>query len=295
VSELSHALLGLIAQTPIHAGASASEGIVDLPIQREAHTDWPCIYGSSMKGAIRAKAEPLECFKGNKDIFFEIFGPDTGNAADHASSMSVTDARLLFMPVRSLTTHFRYVTCPALLKRFKKDLARLGFSELTEFSVPTVTADRAICGDSQGELYLEEFLFQSDKGEVDDLINALSVIFSDEVADEVKSTLTIISDDQFRHIVRAATPVQARIAIENENKVVKGGALWYEESLPPETIMYTTLSAVSGRGKAKQSAEVIRNSILDQVFDQPYLQVGGNETVGMGWFQVTPYIGKEGA
>jgi CRISPR-associated protein Cmr4 len=209
--------------------------------------------------------------------------------------MSVTDARILFMPVRSLTTHFRYVTCPALLKRFKKDLARLGFSELTEFTIPTVTADEAVCEYSQNELYLEEFLFQSETGDVDDLISSLSVIFSPEVADEVKATLTIISDDQFRHIVRAATPLQARIAIENENKVVKGGALWYEESLPPETIMYTTLSTVSGRGNTKQSAEVIRNSILDQVFDKPYLQVGGNETVGMGWFQVMPYTGKEGA
>ena len=78
----------------------------------------------------------------------------------------------------------------------------------------------------------------------------------------MKTALTIISDDQFRHIVRTATPVQARIAIEHENKVVKGGALWYEESLPPETIMYTTLSAVSGRGNAKQSAEGVRNCIL---------------------------------
>ena len=53
----SNALFTLVAETSIHAGASESEGAVDLPIQREKHTGWPCIYGSGMKGALRALAE----------------------------------------------------------------------------------------------------------------------------------------------------------------------------------------------------------------------------------------------
>lgn len=53
----STAILGLLAQTSIHAGAGASVGAVDLPIQREGHNGWPCVFGSAMKGALRAKAE----------------------------------------------------------------------------------------------------------------------------------------------------------------------------------------------------------------------------------------------
>ncbi|HLY31875.1 MAG TPA: RAMP superfamily CRISPR-associated protein, partial [Ktedonobacterales bacterium] len=47
------ALLFLYTETPLHAGTGASLGIVDLPIQREVHTQYPMIQGSSVKGALR--------------------------------------------------------------------------------------------------------------------------------------------------------------------------------------------------------------------------------------------------
>ena len=50
-------LLGLYAQTSIHAGTGQNQGVVDLPIMREEHNGWPCIFGSAMKGAIRAAYE----------------------------------------------------------------------------------------------------------------------------------------------------------------------------------------------------------------------------------------------
>jgi len=51
------AILGLLAQTSIHAGAGSQTGIIDLPIQREGHNGWPCVFGSAVKGALRDKAE----------------------------------------------------------------------------------------------------------------------------------------------------------------------------------------------------------------------------------------------
>ena len=50
-------IIGLVAQTDIHAGASNSGSLVDLPIQREGHTDWPVIAGSGVKGALRSFGE----------------------------------------------------------------------------------------------------------------------------------------------------------------------------------------------------------------------------------------------
>ena len=38
--------------TPCHAGSGSSMGIVDLPIQRERHTNWPVIQSSGVKGAL---------------------------------------------------------------------------------------------------------------------------------------------------------------------------------------------------------------------------------------------------
>ena len=117
------AFFTLMAETSIHAGASESEGAVDLPIQREKHTGWPCIFGSGIKGAMRAKAETIPDIDRTT-----IFGPPPkdNNAGDHAGSLLVSDARLLFLPVRSLTGHYRWVCGPALLKRLERDLRRAG-------------------------------------------------------------------------------------------------------------------------------------------------------------------------
>ena len=98
------ALLGLLAETSIHAGAGQSVGAIDLPIMREAHSDWPCIHGSAVKGALRARAEDRAL-----DNVHLIFGPDTNNASDHAGALTVGDARLVLLPVRSLTGHFQWV------------------------------------------------------------------------------------------------------------------------------------------------------------------------------------------
>ena len=75
------ALLGLWAQTSIHAGAGSSIDGIDLPIQREGHNGWPCVFGSSMKGALRTKAEDLWGEKG-KDSVRYVFGPDSDNQID---------------------------------------------------------------------------------------------------------------------------------------------------------------------------------------------------------------------
>ena len=46
-------LLGLYAQTAMHPGSGTALGAVDLPVQRERHTQWPTIAGSALKGILR--------------------------------------------------------------------------------------------------------------------------------------------------------------------------------------------------------------------------------------------------
>ena len=46
-------ILFLYTETPLHAGSGTSVGTVDLPIQRERHTDYPLIQGSGIKGGLR--------------------------------------------------------------------------------------------------------------------------------------------------------------------------------------------------------------------------------------------------
>ena len=130
----SNALLGLWAETSIHAGAGSSVAGVDLPIQREAHNGWPCVFGSAVKGALRAKAE--EKWGKDNDSVRLVFGSDyeTDTTSGHAGALLVGDARLLLMPIRSLTGHFKWVTCPDLLKRVQRDAQRLNID--LDFQIP---------------------------------------------------------------------------------------------------------------------------------------------------------------
>ena len=50
-------LLYLYAESPVHTGAADSVDVLDLPVQREAATGYPVIWGQSLKGALRQAAD----------------------------------------------------------------------------------------------------------------------------------------------------------------------------------------------------------------------------------------------
>ncbi len=90
-----------------------------------------------------------------------------------------------------------------------------------------------------------------------------------------------MADADFAWFARYALPVQARNVLDDETK--QSLNLWYEEALPPDTLMY---AIVASRGDLARQA-------VDSLFQSdPYLQIGGNETVGEGWFAVS-IIDKE--
>lgn len=288
---MQHALLGLIAETAIHAGTGKSAGVIDLPIMREAHTGWPCVVGSAVKGALRCKAE-----QENRVWIADVFGPDRDNASDHAGALAVGDARLLLLPIRSLTSHFKWVACPALLERANADARRMGGQVV---ALPGPIADeQALTPEQEGSLFLEEFHFKAEKRDLSALVAWLGrFVDADgetQFAERLKKQLVLVSDDMFAHLAVYATPVAAHIAIDNTRKTVIDGALWYEETLPPETVLYLTLAASDSRKNPfLHDAAHMLNSLLSLFPAQhPYLQVGGNETVGMGWCRVNRVDGE---
>lgn len=277
-------VLGLTAETSIHAGASGANNVIDLPIMREHNTGYPVIYGSAVKGALRAKAELGEMPKSG---VFALFGPDTDNASDHAGSLMVGDARLLALPVRSLTSQFRYVTSPNLLQRWQRDLIRAG--QEVSFTIPKPNKDEAIVTQSETvkNLFLEDFVYQTSQTDLTDLINVLAKYTSRETI-EFEEKLTILHDDQLTLLCRSAIPVNAHIALDSATKTVKSGALWYQETLPAETLLYSLVGAHQSRSKdfAKSANELLDYFVEELFAKAPYLQLGGNETTGMGWCNV---------
>ncbi|MDD5392734.1 MAG: type III-B CRISPR module RAMP protein Cmr4 [Thiothrix sp.] len=289
----ANTILGLLAQTSIHAGTGSNTGVIDLPIQREGHNGYPCVFGSAMKGALRTRAE-TQYGKSNTSVTF-VFGPDTNNASEHAGAIMVSDARLLLLPIRSLTSQFKWATCPDALKRFQRDADRFGVNT-AKVAIPEVNGNNAVVPTqtTAGALFLEEYRFEAKSENVDSLISSLAnLIQRDDAQAALQQQLVIVSNDMFAHLCQHATPVNAHIAIDSDTKTVRSGALWYEETLPPETLLYVGISAVNARAKdAEMPASAILGAVTGLFTDKPWLQVGGNETVGMGWCAVKNMGGK---
>lgn len=250
-------VVGMLAETFIHPGTGQNVGAIDLPVAREAATDYPFIAGSSLKGALRDAAEQL----GALDVD-AVFGQQ-----ENAGSLLVSDARLLLLPVRSLTSAYKWVTCPHLLERLGRDLARS--QSAVGFNIPKVAAKQAL-GQGNGKLFLEERSFDI-AGAVDPaLIAALQqLIPHDSARARLAERLVVVSDDDFAWFARYGLAVQARNQL-TANKTSNN--LWYEETLPPDTLMYAVLAERNGKGVLQEVQKI-----------GAYLQVGGNETVGQGW------------
>jgi CRISPR-associated protein Cmr4 len=277
-------LMFVHALTSLHPGSGTALGVVDLPVQRERHTNWPTIAGTSLKGVLKAEAQSGET-KLDPATLAAVFGPDTDHAADHAGAIAFTDARILAFPVRSLKGVFAWVTCPEALGRLRRDLELSSLDRLPD--PPRLDDGKAIVAKGsplrQGNgLVLEEFAFDAVEG-----VEPIAGWIADHSTDDkdtkqrLKERLVIIDDDSFSHFVQHATEVTARIALHYETKTVKRGALFYEEYLPPETMLYSVVLAERSRSNSRKMTAA---EVLDTLtsFGLQTVQIGAGETIGKG-------------
>lgn len=324
-------LLGIHVQTPLHAGTGTALGTIDLPIQRERHTHWPTIAGSSLKGILRdtcrdvlsrdehalagdtwrvastveiSDGPPPRTRREKADqllVLNELFGPPTNGADTFAGALSVTDARMLAFPVRSFQGVFAWVTCPAVLERLKRD-ARLAGLKATWQDTPAVQPGQFIaspgspCVVQEKSIILEEFDFQLTADTSQPIAEwIVSQVLSEapefaDLRDRFADHFVILSDDDFTHFVRHATEVTARIALNYETKTVKKGALFYQEFLPAESLLYSVVLANVARSgslesktktETKTGGELLKR-LNNWLQDRTILQIGGDETTGKG-------------
>jgi CRISPR-associated protein Cmr4 len=269
----SNALLYLHAITSLHPGSGTALGVVDLPIQRERHTGWPVIPGSTIKGVLRDACRR----KNGDDPLLEVAFGKGGEKDSYAGALSITDARVLAFPVRSLKGVFAWVTCPQALRRHQRDADMAG-QPVKLPALAGVGEGKALAAEkcplrtSQGKIVLEEFVFEHVPAALD-LFGALPV--------EDRPRVAVLDDSEFSYFVTNATEVTARIGLNAETKTVKSGALFYQEFLPAETLLY---SIVLGAASHKPEEVMPAEAILGHVFQQlpEYLQIGGEETTGKG-------------
>lgn len=268
------AIMGMLAETNLHPGTGQVAGAIDLPVAREKITGYPVIVGSSLKGALLDSAKQNQK-TGLIDINTErVFG-----CPNQAGAVAITDGRLLLLPVRSLNSHYKWVTCPYLLERYQRDcgLAGMPVEAIDLQSLKNLKEAEAAAAE-EGRLYLEDAHFEIITTDLTPIAEAIApLIKHPSVKQRLSKNLVIVNDNEFAFFARYALAVNARNLLDDQ-KISQN--LWYEETIPPDTLFYALSLARPGE-------EGSLNSLVEMFKQYAYLQVGGNETVGQGWCAVT--------
>jgi CRISPR-associated protein Cmr4 len=291
-------VLGLYTETPLHCGAEGGTGYVDLPIQRERHTQYPVIPGSTIKGVLKDELSDL-----GKEKITAIFGAED---ASSPGTVSFGDGILVAFPVRSSGAPFHWVTCPFVLERAFRSLG-------TAFTIKPPAPHRAWGGGEKEEsVLLEEIRLTATPGPdfFGDASSALGKLL--EILPPGKSfeytrklfarRLLIVSDADFKELVETGTEVLTRIKLNfhGTTRTIKRetltpeesreasdidlqGNLFVEEVLPPETLFLTTLRA---GGRAEE--------LITALKQRPVIRLGGDETIGRGVTHVTFFDRRNG-
>jgi len=264
------AVLGLYAETAMHPGTEGTAGYIDMPVQRERHTEYPVIPGSTIKGVLRAAFKGAE--KEEEEVKM-VFGKEDGKGG-----ISVADGMIAAFPVRSLMLPFFWVTCPFVIERIRRILARY---ERVVPQVAPIKVDMArTAGEHTGQITLEDQLVTAEGGLDDGIINAFKDLLpADETFEYtralLKDRLLVVSDACFRDFVRSATQVVTRIRIDQDTGTVAKGAYFIQELIPADTIFISSIRG-SGTDEAKDYIGWLGKR------DNSVIRLGGDETIGRG-------------
>ena len=277
-------LFHLHALSALHCGTGQSVGVVDLPIARAKATKLPIVPGSSLRGVLR------ETVAIQDDTAAEeaLFGPRniTDSAGAFAGALAVGDANLLALPVRSLGGIVCYATSPFILGRYARDLGR---AEKHAPPIPAPACDQALVAPASANRVDDKVVLEDVDLAVQE--HEAAEKWAQHIADilhagdkdsqrDVISRFAILPDDVMDFLSETATEVRARVAIDPDTGTAKTGALWYEENLPAESVLWGVLALSSSLRPNDDRSEKDLANLLPK--DGPLLQLGGKSSVGHG-------------
>jgi len=295
-------LLTLLAETPVHAGGPESLAAVDLPIQREAATGLPVIWGQSLKGALRQawrdagldgevaafgsrpprRAEPTEDGSAEDGAAEAAGGGEAGGALTKGA-ISVGDAQLLLFPAATFRQVFGWVSTPLLLSRLARKLRLLGADPGAAFAVRLTGGYGLGTPEWAGPQVIGPF-FQNvhTDAQAGTIGTALAQLVCpdglafDFTRQKIAADLLLVEDSTMTGLARMGTDVVARVQLEEESKTVAHGP-FYSEHLPAETVLAALLA---GAGEHLDR--------LATLLDGQPIQLGGDATIGKGvlWCRV---------
>lgn len=302
-------ILYLFTRTPLHVGAGASVGAIDQPIQRERHTGFPIIPGSSLKGSfadqwpathnngkgskqrlateIKEENGQKRTVLVNADESAWLFGSDTTDLS-FAGSLIFSEARLLAFPIRSAKGSFAWITCPLLLQRAQRDGALEGDIPAEPSDGDAIFKENGPL-DLGGQIVLEEYCFNASATPYSGtLATALAALVPDDALfQSVTDRLVIVSNGTLSHFVICSCEVAQHVRISDETGTAEGTGLFNQENVPADTLFYSVLRAdrsrvPDGEFKGRAAADALA-AFQEKVKSINVFQFGGDASTGLGF------------
>jgi len=284
-------LFHLHTLSALHCGTGQSVGVVDLPIARARATQLPIVPGSSLRGVLRQELQSKDAA-----LTEALFGPRTirDNASSFAGALAVGDAHLLVLPVRALAGILCYASSPFILNRYARDLRAAGIQPPAGVPSPRDDAHALVVPQSANlmggdTLVLEDLDLPGQGNEPTrqwaEFIAARIHPTNDAARQDFCSRFAILPDNILGFLAETATELRTRISIDDETGTVKKGALWFEEHLPAEAVLWGVYALDDSRvPQQPRTAAYLAQALRAQLGDrgEHLLQLGGQAGVGRG-------------
>ncbi len=263
----------LYSLAPIHCGGEGDLGNI-LEIAREAHTNFPYIPGSSLRGSLR---NDLLRYQG-QEVSDRLFGRElNSNQQMGVHQVWFGDVRLLWVPMRTLSLQgrdvFSWVSCHSLIRDhgiFSKN-------------AKAVFPDNAV-GSRPGTYTVADATVEVQKLSPEQVtaINFAGIWPTDLGEPTHKNwqeNRIVLPDDDFQVLMEHSLWTQVRNKIQEETGSAE--VFWTDVCIPRDTIFYY------GWGYAPQKSDPVTSADHEALTEvlSGLIQVGGQANVGRGWLQ----------
>ncbi len=274
----------LNTMSALHVGTGQGVGVVDLPIARSKATHLPLVPGSAVKGVLRDEFA-TQCELNQEDIN-TLFGPDNVAGDSFAGALAFGDANLLILPIRSFAGTVAYATSPFVLRQYARDFGVALEIPRLEKNRAAITSSELLLLGNANAIALEDLDIDADHDVNTDHwaefiagnLYPEGTLNAEEWQKEFKDRFVVLPDDIFSFLVDTATEIRARIRINRETRIVQQGALWMEENLPAESVLWGVLGVNRAFDQTGRSAEELEQLLPDELM----VQIGGKYSVGRG-------------
>ncbi|MBF0376405.1 MAG: type III-B CRISPR module RAMP protein Cmr4 [Desulfamplus sp.] len=260
--------------TNMHVGSGDNTfGAVDKLVQRDPVTNYPAIYSSSLKGALR------EFFTSKKDESFiqYVFGGEEIDSNNTKSSKPGVyrffSANLIAIPVRSKDKPYYMATTPSILKEFLSNLKTFGIDKTID--KPTLENIEKLSKITHAANEREKVkIKQGQNTRIEDWDSIQNPNIPENITltdSSPLSNIALFSEENFKELTNLL-PIIARNNLENGRST----NLWYEEVVPREALFYFIV------GEGEEHASEFEKAISSDV-----IQIGGNASIGYGFTKIS--------